>query len=347
MPTASLRRSPSQKNASSRALAALALGLLLTGLGGCVYRPSVPGLPSELTPAIPGSGQSIAVVGDLQITAAFVRFVKRRESNIPEQAILVADMVEHVDDMAALVIAGDLIYTPRSRSDWRHFDGLVSPIATHVPVLPVIGNHDYNCYLVHFCSQARIPANLLSRFPWFEPGQPYSASYGDIALLMLDSETEIESQARWLEQRLGELEQDFAVALVFMHRPPYTNSSVRGAIGGNEELQRLIVPVLERSPMPLVVISGHVHGLEHLVINGINYVISAGGGGPRGNLLPSRPNDVYAGRDCATTADGGVLRPYNYLLINGLSDSLEFVVRGFCRQDSEVRVLERWQLPLE
>lgn len=299
-----------------------------------------------LPETIPGDAKSIAVIGDLQMTAGFVRFVKRRENNEAAQADLMADLVERVDTIAALVVVGDLVYTARSRSDWRHFDRLVEPIAVRVPVLPAIGNHDYNCFFVQLCRQARIPAKFARRFPWMEPGRPYFTAYGDIALLMLDSETSLARQAEWLARSLREVAEQYAVALVFFHRPPYTNTAVRGAVGGDTDVQQWIVPVLETSPMPVITISGHVHGFEHLLVDGIHYIISAGGGGPRGPLLPQRPSDVYGGRDCATDPDGSVIRPFNYLLIKRLSNSLEIVVRGFCGAGADVEELERFQLPL-
>ena len=115
----------------------------------------------------------IAIVGDLQMTPLPVRKIMRRENNAAQQRILVDDLEGHVEELAALVVVGDLVFTPTSRSDWKHFDTVVEPIAAKVPVLPAIGNHDYRCYLVRWCTHKSVPKNFLNRFGWFAPGEPY------------------------------------------------------------------------------------------------------------------------------------------------------------------------------
>jgi hypothetical protein len=312
-------------------------------LAACAHAP-----PAAFPVALPAAleaGKPLAVIGDLQLTAGFVRLAMRRESTRDAQAALVSDLAARIDDAAALVIVGDLVFSARSRRDWRHFDELMGPLAARVPLLPAIGNHDYPCILVYVCTDARIAPRFLRRFPWFEPGKPYTVDFGDVALMMLDSETALDAQATWLEQALGERARDSAAALVFIHRPPYTNTSVSGAVGGDVAIQSTIVPVLGAARLPVALVSGHVHGFEHLVVDGVHYVTTAGGGGPRGLLLPDRPGDVYAGPDCAEV-DGAVLRPFNYLLVERRPESLAVTVRGLCSADAPAQVLDAFELPV-
>lgn len=292
-------------------------------------------LPQELVPNSP----AIAVVGDLQMTPALVRRMRGREYNLEPQSRLFEDLDRYADGLNALVIVGDLVFTASSRRAWRHFDELIAPYAARMPVLPAIGNHDYHCAFVQLCWQTVIPARFRARFPWFEPGVPYDVPYGDLVLVFLDSETAIAGQAEWLEQQMAAYEERYRAALVFFHRPPFSNSIDRGA-EGNVEIAQHVVPVLEAASLPSVVMNGHVHGYEHLLIEGIHYFTTAGGGGPRGPLGADRPRDVYPGPDCETNGDGSVIRPFNYLLISPGADSLTIDVRGFCRADPEVRVLE-------
>jgi hypothetical protein len=93
-------------------------------------------------------------------------------------------------------------------------------------------------------------------------------------------------------------------------------------------------------------IAGHIHGYEHLVIDDLHYVITAGGGGPRGWLAAERPNDVYPGSDCARDELGLIQRPFNYLLIERRSAALAVTMRGFCYPDDEPTVLESFEIAL-
>jgi hypothetical protein len=132
--------------------------------------------------------------------------------------------------------------------------------------------------------------------------------------------------------------------LIFMHRPPYTNNA--GREGPNLAVQEHIVArVKERKPLP-VVIAGHIHGYEHLVIDGMHYIITAGGGGPRTELAAERPNDVYPGPDCARDELGLIQRPFNYLLVERRVGALAMTVRGFCNPADRAAVIESFEIPI-
>jgi hypothetical protein len=320
----------------------------LAGIGvaaaGCALRPPPATFATGLPASIPAT-KPLAVVGDLQLTAPFVRWVMRRESNEAEQLRLVTDLQEHADTIGALVIVGDLVFTAASRSDWRRFDGFVGPLARRVPVLPAIGNHDYYCVFVQRCLHRVIPKNFRRRFPWFAPGQPYAVRYGELMLAFLDSETNLAAQGEWLERNMREWEGSVAAALIYLHRPPFTNTVTRGAEPAAEVRKHIVPRLRAAAPMP-VVIAGHAHGYEHLLIDGVHYLVSAGGGGPRGLLAAARPNDIYDGRDCSRDESGRVLRPFNYLLIEPGDAELIVTVRGFCRADEAVSIVDEFRISL-
>lgn len=316
-----------------------------SGLAGCALWAPEPAFHGAVpSTAIDGS-TTIAVVGDLQLTPAWIRSFRRREDNELEQRMLVADLTAHVASLGALVVVGDLVFTPRSNRDWTHFDSLVAPISARVPVLPAIGNHDYHCFPISLCNNKVIPRNVRRRFPWLAPGEPYALEYGDIGLAFLDSERDLDVQGAWLGEWIARGVGRLAAVIVFFHRPPYSNSIDLGA-RGDEEALRYVVPVVDGAELPAVVINGHIHGYEHLVVDGIHYFTTAGGGGPRGLLAAERPNDVYSGRDCRVNPDGTVLRPFNYLLVSRTSTGLDVEVRGFCKGESSIAVLESAHLPL-
>lgn len=327
------------------ALAFAALGVAWLGAtAGCALRPPADAFPVELPESLDAS-RPLAVIGDLQQTRALVRWVRKREATAAQQAVLIADLHERVNEIAGLVIVGDLVYTGGSRSDWRHFDELIAPVARNVPVLPAIGNHDYFCVFVQKCLHHVVPKEFRLRFPWFAPGQPYAVAYGDVMLAFLDSETELEAQGAWLEERMAAWAPTYRAVLIFMHRAPFTDSVGRSE-GPNLAVQEHIVSRLKgRVPVP-VVITGHIHGYEHLVVDGIHYVITAGGGGPRTMLASERANDVYRGPECSRDELGQVLRPFNYLLIERRAAAISFTTRGFCAESDDVSVIESFEIPL-
>jgi hypothetical protein len=312
------------------------------GLSACGAFAPEPAFRAELPLSVDDG--TIAVVGDLQMTPWFVRWPRGRENNRAVQRVLIEDLRAHGGELGALVLVGDLVFAPRSGRNWAHFDRLLAPLTPAVPILPAMGNHDYHCLFVRLCWQSVIPKQLRVRFPWLEPGKPYAVTSGDMLLLFLDSETGLEAQALWLQDRLQEARAQQAVALVFFHRPPYSNSIDKGAVG-DANVQRWFVPVLQSSPIETVVVNGHVHGYEHLVVDGGRFITSAGGGGPRGLLGGIRPGDVYAGRNCYVDANGAVLRPFNYLLVRATGDTITMEVRGLCQADERVDVLESIVIP--
>jgi hypothetical protein len=318
-----------------------AAALLVTG---CALRPPADAFPVELPTSLDAS-RPLAVIGDLQQTRGFVRWAMKTESTAEEQPVLIADLHDRVDQIAGLVIVGDLVYTGGSRSDWGHFDGLVAPVARAVPVLPAIGNHDYYCVFIQKCFHHVVPKEFRLRFPWFAPGNPYAVAYGDIMLAFLDSETDLEAQGVWLSDKMRGWAPTYRAVLIFFHRPPFTNVATGRAEPDLEVREQIVERLKGASPLP-VVINGHIHGYEHLVIDDIHYVTTAGGGGPRGWLAPERPNDVYPGADCARNDLGEIQRPFNYLLIERRASGLAVTVRGLCTSADTAAVLESFEIPL-
>jgi hypothetical protein len=298
-----------------------------------------------LPASIDTESSAIAVIGDLQLAPGIVRLLRRRESNAEAQQVLVADLRTRLDQLGALVVVGDLVFSARSASDWRHFDGLLAPFAEAMPILPAIGNHDYPCYFVELCRNDVIARGMLDRFPWFEPGRPYAVSGGALLLLFLDSETGLEAQGAWLEDQLAAAAGNYRAALVFFHRPAFTNSVDRG-VAGDPAVQQHLVPRLNAAALPVVVFSGHIHGLEHIVRDGVNYFTTAGGGGPRGPMAEERLDDRYAGPDCPQPPGGAEFRPFNYLLVRMRASELVVDIHGTCRADEAVRLLDTMAIRL-
>jgi Icc-related predicted phosphoesterase len=307
---------------------------------GCAHEPA---FRMQEPTSVDLGDRALAVVGDLQQTSWLPRLFRHRENNAAAQERLIADLAGHMDDIGALVIVGDLVFSARSDRQWDHFDDLIAPIAEQVPVLPAIGNHDYPCFFIELCRTSVIARGMHDRFPWFAPGVPYAVESGDLLLVFLDSESHYAEQGEWLGDRLQAAAGQYAAVFVFFHRPPYTYSIDRGA-EGNPEVQQYIVPRLEAATVPVVVFNGHVHGLEYIVRDGVPYVTTAGGGGPRGPMGERGAFDHYSGPECSQP-NGEIFRPFNYLLVREDEDGLRISIRGFCKGDAAIRELETIDIP--
>ena len=147
-----------QRWAGPRTFALLAAGLL----GACAHEPAFrAGLPDSLELG----DKAIAIIGDLQLTSGVTRFVRQREDNAAAQQQLIADLRARIDDIGALVIVGDLVFSARSHRDWEHLDSLVADFAAQMPVLVAVGNHDYPCWFVELCRVSKMSEGMLQRFP--------------------------------------------------------------------------------------------------------------------------------------------------------------------------------------
>lgn len=254
------------------------------------------------------------VVGDLQRTS---KLELLREQNDPERrALMHAIAREEVDFVAQL---GDMVFLGDSAADWRHFDDLVRVL--RVPLLPVLGNHDYGL-LGH-----RALRHIHARFPHLRERSFYALDYGPLRLVFLDSNRRrmgrFDEQVRWLRETLVRADRDARVGgvVVFVHHPPYTNSSVTG---DDADVREHFVPPFLAAPKTLAMISGHVHSYERFERRGKLFIVSGGGGGPRVRLHRAarrrHHDDLVAGDD---------VRPFHYLRIAVDEEAMRIESFGF------------------
>jgi 3',5'-cyclic AMP phosphodiesterase CpdA len=276
-----------------------------------------------------------AAVGDLQRTS---RAEVWRESNDRERERVLRSVAEEAPDFVALL--GDLVFRGSSAGEWSRFDALALPIrAAHIPVLPVLGNHEY------WVARGPALSNFFARFPHLEGRRWHAVSYGPLRIIALDSNLRFltssiwEEQRSWFEEQLDGAESDPAVCgvLVLVHHPPYTNSTVtRDEI----HVQRTFVPAFERSSKTIAMLSGHVHSYERFLRNGKAYVVTGGGGGPRARLAEAQrrrhADDLFAGPS---------VRDFHYL-VGEVSDSgLGVEMKGMPKGGDRFAVLDRFDLP--
>ena len=106
----------------------------------------------------------------------------------------------------------------------------------------------------------------------------YTFDYGNARFVCLQVDgsarfTPYSEQYAWLEETLATNVQPWL--FVGFHVPPYT--SVYDRLEGT--VRRTLTPLFERYGVD-VVLNGHKHNYERNEVNGITYVVTAGGGAP-------------------------------------------------------------------
>ena len=305
------------------------------GSGGLRGRLSPPQSAPVEPDRIPVRTGSFAVVGDLQPTSGFEVW---RESNTKERRAILREVSEEKPDFVALL--GDLVFCGSSAAAWTDFDRLCGPLKSGgIPAYPVLGNHEY---WVH-----RRPAlaNYFERFPHLRRRHWYSAVYGPLGLVFLDSNLRWLPPADWRDQKdwfvrtLASWDADPGIhaILVLLHHPPFTNSRVTS---DTRSVQRDFVPGFAQSRKTLAMISGHVHSYERFLRNGKTFLVAGGGGGPRTPLAEGRRR-----RHADDLFSGGALRAFHYLWFRPEASGLEVEVRGIEKDSTDFETIDRFSLP--
>ena len=326
----------------------LALAVVACGSGGFCKR--VSDLPFEKISARPYADGPIdghaplAVLGDTQRTSVQECLIGREVNDAAQRALL-RDLIRRRP--GALVHAGDMVFDGSALAHWQYFDWLMRGFRRlRVPILPVLGNHEY------WGLDTDALAHLRARFPSLAPDAWSVVRWGAVAVVRLDSNEDAlgaaawERQRGWFVQTLATLDADPSVrgVLVVQHHPPYTNSPI---IDGHEGVRRDLLEPFCRSRKTLTMLSGHAHGYERFERGpqegcgdrARQLVITGGGGGPRpGSLRPASETGL---RDRFA---GAAPRPLNFLILRQTEAGVSLRARGLSPGDSHTHVMEELEL---
>ena len=197
---------------------------------------------------------------------------------------------------------GDLVQAPTEDS-WRTFFAIEAPLASRVPLYPVLGNHegDGNRYLQLFTLPDEGSAH--ERY--------YSLRWGPVAVVALDTQQSVtpgDPQFDWAEQTLAGLAADPDVLFILgvLHHGPYCAASGHGS---NLTVRAHLVPLFEQYGVDIV-FSGHDHVYERSTVDGVKYVVTGGGGAPLHAAGWGWWTEVSAARYeyCVLDIEGGALQ---------------------------------------
>ena len=292
--------------------------------------PAVRPLPDFL----PVTRDRFAIVGDLQRTSPMEVW---RESNPAERDRIVAAVAADRPDFCVLL--GDLVVSGSSSREWAEFDRFAAPLReAAVPLLPIPGNHEY------WMAGAPSLRRYFARFPALGKRRWYSAAYGPLGLVFLDSNRRFlgrlawEEELRWYDEELARLDEDPSVGgiLVFSHHPPFTNSRVTG---DERHVQAHFLPPMIATAKALAMFSGHVHSYARFLRRGKLFVVSGGAGAPRVPLSTGTKR-----RHADDLFSGGPRRAFHFLRGAIAERGISFEVVGLEKGGAETAVIDRFAL---
>ena len=187
-----------------------------------------------------------------------------------------------------VIHTGDLVESGRFKSEWDRFFRIEAPLLRVAPFYPTLGNHEDHepgYYDSQYTDVFHLPGNEL----W------YAFDYGNARFICLKADGNpwdiwfpSEEQMAWLEGQLAANEAPWL--FVFFHVGLFTSRSEDFLELGMRER---LVPLLERYGVDAVFM-GHHHSYERLLVNGITYIVTAGGGAGLYELGQPEPGSQVA-----------------------------------------------------
>lgn len=203
----------------------------------------------------PGPGQDyrVAILGD------------NRTHDDQHQAVVDA-IVLHAPDV--VFNTGDAMDTGGVIDDWEGFFAIEGPLLREAPLLPVYGNHEaifgetyYRGYWTLRDSYAGEELN-------------YALAYGNSYWVVYDTVDQSGEALPWLEEQLAGAA-DYPYLFVTFHHPLYSFSKHTP----NQEQREALHPLFLKYGVSAV-FNGHNHCYERFVVDGLDYVVTGGGGAP-------------------------------------------------------------------
>jgi len=200
--------------------------------------------------------------------------------------------MEHPD---ALLLTGDMPYVGANDDDWQVFrEETASWWANGALVWPTMGNHELKG------NPTQGIANYLKNFPEIEGHRYYSALMGSVEVISLDMTTPsggTSAQATWFAAQLDHIPSQVEFLFILYHTPwvvdeqsqLFTNLPTKEAL----TLRHLLEIHLDKMHCRVMVLSGHLHTYERFERNGVEYVISGGGGAEPYPVMIRGPSDLY------------------------------------------------------
>ena len=195
----------------------------------------------------------------------------------------------------ALMVTGDMPMVGEKQSDWDWYQKETAPWkANGIAVFPTMGNHEI------YHDKEKGVANYLSNYPQLQGHRYYSALLGSVEVLSLDMNSSVgprSEQGRWFAAQLEHLPAQVEFLFILYHLPwvADTQSQLVASLPTRDALllRNVLEAHLPRLHARVVVFSGHIHNYERFEQQGVEYVVTGGGGAVPYPVLFRGVHDLY------------------------------------------------------
>jgi acid phosphatase type 7 len=196
---------------------------------------------------------------------------------------------------AAILLTGDTPYTGANSFDWQVFQQETTTWrAAKILQLPTTGNHEAYGGL-----KWGIP-NYLDNFPGISRHRYYSALLGNAEVISLDCTQDAGTgspQAEWFAGQLAHLPTQVQFLFILYHIPWMVDRQTRMFVNLPSpealNLRNILEEHLSGLHARVVVFNGHIHNYERFERQGVEYVVTGGGGAEPYPLLFRGRADLY------------------------------------------------------
>lgn len=252
----------------------------------------------QFTTATDDTGTSFFVIGDTQLSGS-------ETEDSPE--IIAMNKIADAINLAGVdfgIQTGDFVDSAGSLPRWNQILGLFSEEYPSLPVVQVLGNHEY------YSNTSGSIANKIFDLPGKDY---YSVEYGNVYLAVINCNADVETAAKWLVEDAEK--SDCTWKVLTLHQPPYyTNPK-----GSSAPYNKSIPAAAEAAGIDFV-FSGHDHAYartepilagEVNETNGIVYFIC-------GDLGEKSRSSSYAPEDNPDFHFAKITQDYDaiYLIVN-------------------------------
>lgn len=272
---------------------------------------------------------SLVVYGDMRFTDPS----NSKVANPRARQLLVEKVASENPD--ALELTGDVVYSGHNPADYDEFRSETEPWkAANLRLYPALGNHE-------LAGGPLSLKNWWDAFPALNNLRWYSVQFGKhIYLIDLDSNSDLladSEQMVWLQEQIAHLQKSVEFVFVVLHHPPVADRQILNEVDHNPRpneisLRNYLSAIAPQSRAQFIVAAGHIHNYERLVVGGVTYLVS-GGGGAHPYQVERGPADRYQTTDAVNFhyilfhLDGKRLEATMYRLADPSAQAPEWQVR--------------------
>ncbi|MBI4403461.1 MAG: metallophosphoesterase [Deltaproteobacteria bacterium] len=218
------------------------------------------------------------------LTFAFISDTQEFHEEHKKTAQVLNNLMESHPEIRFVVNGGDLVQTS-TQTEWEQYRQIASSYySSWIPVVPIVGNHDYR-HDPHLSFFQKVYGHVTTSEHY------YQLDYGNTVLIILNSnldeleEEEQVQQTKWLEKTLEQASGRKTILVAFHHAPFTSGVGIVTMPSNPNYIRKHWEPLFKKHGTKLV-LNGHEHVYERLIVDGVAHLVAGPAAGKMGHTLP-------------------------------------------------------------